>query len=427
MKKAMVEMLSHIFGEAGWKSRWQAWLDLCHEKLKACLVKDARHVIGLCPGQGSIVFVELQYLQQTWQIVRTAEERIDTAEKTDPNPSEIIKLWAESVSMRLAREGWEALPLAMCLPEAWGYSYLITLPPGLTAEELSEAAYWELDGKLTEDNASLEEMAWDMASMPDTENTYLLTAVRKSDLAELKNSFEKCACRLKYMTTPMPPIKKIQVKTDSVCLGERCLSIANGGREVFSEQFCPALYAAAGAVALGDGSWPGRLGGTVEQETWNYRGLGLAWLALVACFWLVVIAADLANLYQAKNMQMETARAAVEVSDLHAEMELTKEIRQETECKEQELAELSRQSFPWYSLLVHFGTLNVEGAWLEELNLQDEHTLCLAGRAVNYEALADFVQTFEKDKDFFREGPVLDDSGSQEGSRGISFKLHIRI
>lgn len=421
----MREKASHIFGGDGWKSRWLAWREACPDKLKACLIKESRHVIGLSPGASSMTFVELEHLRQDWRIVRTAEEKTEAADRA--SGTELFDLWADAARMGLAREGWEDLPLALCLPETWGYSYLLTLPPGLTAEELSEAAYWELDGKLMEDNASLEEMAWDMAIMPDTENTYLLTAVRKADLDGLKASFEKRGCRLAYLTVPMPPMRSFQVENECVRFGEQCLPLGDGAGGMFSERFCPALYAAAGAVALGGCSWPGRLEGAVERETWNYRGLGLAWLALVACFWLIVIAADLGNLYQARNLQLDTARAVSEMGDLREEMALSEQIRQETGKKEQELTELSKHSFPWYSLLVHFGTLNVEGAWLEEIELRDEHTLCLAGQAVSYEALADLVQVFEKDKDFFQDGPVLDDSNRTAGSGGVSFKMHLKI
>ena len=77
---------------------------------------------------------------------------------------------------------------------------------------------------------------------------------------------------------------------------------------------------------------------------------------------------------------------------------------------------------------MHFGLLDFDGTYLESLQLREGNKeVCLSGQAVNYDALASFVQAFEKDTDFFPEGPVLEDACIKDKNQGISFKLTLRL
>ena len=75
--------------------------------------------------------------------------------------------------------------------------------------------------------------------------------------------------------------------------------------------------------------------------------------------------------------------------------------------KERQLISLSKGALPCRSLLVHFGTRTVEGAWIRGLRVVDGHAVELEGAATSYDALADFVRVLEEDKGFFRAAPVL--------------------
>ena len=62
--------------------------------------------------------------------------------------------------------------------------------------------------------------------------------------------------------------------------------------------------------------------------------------------------------------------------------------------------------------------------------MQDGQNIVLKGRAVSYGALSDFVQRFERDTEFFPQGPVLDQSEMQQeaGARQeICFRMMLQL
>ena len=98
--------------------------------------------------------------------------------------------------------------------------------------------------------------------------------------------------------------------------------------------------------------------------------------------------------------------------------------------KERQLISLSKGALPCLSLLVHFGTRTVEGAWIRGLRVVDGHAVELEGAATSYDALADFMRVLEEDKGFFRAAPVLKKSERKQEAAGgslIYFSLELKI
>ena len=113
-------------------------------------------------------------------------------------------------------------------------------------------------------------------------------------------------------------------------------------------------------------------------------------------------------------------------------MKILERIQQETAGKEKKLRDLSARNIPWYSVLVHLGARTVNGVWLERLELEGRDKLRIEGRAVSYEAVADFVKMFEADRDFFPQVPVLESSREEnkqdpEQAGGISFQMCVPL
>ena len=106
-------------------------------------------------------------------------------------------------------------------------------------------------------------------------------------------------------------------------------------------------------------------------------------------------------------------------------MERLESVRQEIDVKNQQLQALSAKNFPWYSVLVHFGSMTTEGAWLDGLQLEDGDVLQIKGQAVSFEALADYIKAFEQDRDFFPQGPVLKSSSMDKDIVSFQLSLHL--
>lgn len=140
------------------------------------------------------------------------------------------------------------------------------------------------------------------------------------------------------------------------------------------------------------------------------------------------------TLYQARAQAEARQQELAHLLPAKQQMETLEKRRSGLEQKERRLQLLTQAGFPWYGLLVHLGAMTVEGVWLEGIEQRDEHRLEIEGRAVSYEAIADFVQAFERDKDFFPDGPVLESSGSsaagdkkQKGDGTVGFRMALHL
>ena len=106
-------------------------------------------------------------------------------------------------------------------------------------------------------------------------------------------------------------------------------------------------------------------------------------------------------------------------------MEQDRKLAAAAEQKEACLGRLTEKSRPLDSLLVHLGTVTVEGAWLTEVDCTEEKALHIRGEAVDYSALGEFLGAFEQDRDFFTSVPVLEESRQQEGR--VEFRLKMEM
>ena len=93
--------------------------------------------------------------------------------------------------------------------------------------------------------------------------------------------------------------------------------------------------------------------------------------------------------------------------------------------RRQLIAELSKEVFPWRSVLIHFGTFHVDGVWLNQITSTDDKSIELRGEAVDYEAMSEFIETLEEDDDFFKHEPEIRSAQSARGGETIEFVVRI--
>lgn len=387
--------------------------------------ESSQPVIGLAVRAGTVFYLRLQTDSgehgRAWDVLQLVSE-----------PREAELSLGEQVRMRAVREGWQELPFALCLTSEEILLYKTELPPNLTEREDQEAAHWELDARLTE--AGLDADAYDMgvrrcgeplpAGQEDASDqlsesmdahTYWLAAVPRDMLQACQDDFAEQELSLRGFAV-LAPLGEVQQGTDVMPAG----------------QSVPALYlpALCAALSLMDGeSSLGFLlsGRPLPVRRCRYRRLAALTLLVTLTVLSVWSFFDARAYFQARS---DFRQQKQETALLHHDqkiMQMTKKLQERVSQRDQRVAMLMEKSLPWYSVMVHLGRpeLQTEGVWLQDILLRQDRKIEISGRAMSYAALSTFLQSFEQDRDFFTQGPVLEESSAEE--KAIHFRMSISL
>ena len=302
------------------------------------------------------------------------------AEKITKNINSIVPQdIAETTAVAIASNGWQNLPLILIVPESEEIGYIFTVPPNLSLADGKAAAYWELAAKLKEQGLNIDDFL--TASIKKSDNDYYIGAVRRDFVRGMVAAFNAAECELTNII-----ISPLGANYKEFSL----LPVSNG-------------------------------------TDYNYLRLSLAVLFLVVSILSVL---TLNELYALHSINEEKLQIASELSlknnDLK-KMYLLNNIEEKTKAKEKILTELSANSVSCYSLLLHLGVTTTEGVWLDKLELANADRLHLAGRAVSYAALAEFLKNLEQDRDFFQNGAILENTESVDHGEGLTFSLSLNL
>ena len=377
---------------------------------------------------GSVCLVEL-FAEDGWRVgdrfLLPADESVED-----------ISWQAERIAAKIAAEGLQHIPVVLTAAENEVKGYLISVPPAMEAAEQQEAAYWELDARLGELGLDLEEYRVVCCSLQQSSMLWT-AAVRQSYIDSMKQAFEQAG--LPLVEIMAVPSAEAELRYDAGESGKIHVWGWDIACEVLPEQVPIQEMAKAlrGAVSFLENTQEKRLGegllhGKRWKNDWNWpRMAGI--LAGVAVFGMSsMIGWDSWEYYAARHENWSAKQELARMAPQQDKMRMLERIQEETAGKEKKLQELSSRNIPWYSVLIHFGARTVDGVWLEHLELEGRDKLHIVGRAVSYEALADFVKTFETDRDFFPQAPVLESSreekqqdSQQAGS--ISFQMSVSL
>ena len=388
--------MSGVDGHSEWMERGVLWLKDLGRRLQHALIRESVYgdtVVCLLPvGRTSIQLMLWQMDAGSWLVKQSVQEPITTRIGNEVVRAEDFPAqFADAAGLRLAQLGWDGWPRLMILPEEVVLGYVLRLPPDMSAEERTEAAYWELESRAAEQGWDIEQCQTVQAELK--EGDFWTAAVERSDLQLWQQSF----------TTAELPLTELIIMVPA---GSTGFSV---GDRVPNNRVCGLLQA------------PQSRGG----RCWDYRRLALVWSASVLFFLSGWTGWGCWQLYAARQ---EAAQAKQDLSQLGPDqqrMERLESVRQEIDVKNQQLQTLSAKNFPWYSVLVHFGSMTTEGAWLDGLQLEDGDVLQIKGQAVSFEALADYIKAFEQDRDFFPQGPVLKSSSVDKDIVSFQLSLHL--
>ncbi len=396
----LLESLSKL--RQRFKQRWSGGL-----RGGSWLWEERRRVIGVAApsstGDGNVLFAELVAEGGTLSLVRTAVERLDGG-----------LMLAEAAAMRAQREGWHELDFAACLPAEQVRFYETELPPHMEAAEWREAAHWELDARLTDEG--LEADSYAMACRREGAGRVVLAAAEREPLAKLAEDFREQGLSLRGIAA-LPPGTAASM---AASLDEHGVVLSEAQRA-----FVPAIVAAQ-SVLSEDGL---RLWGSAVQGR-RLRCRRLAALCCTVTFFVLFATAffDMRAYLEAKRDYQQEEQAFLVLQREEKVMHLTGRLQQKIRARDAKAVAVIEDAVPWYSVMVHLGRpeLQTEGVWLRSILLRSDKKVELCGAAFSYAALSAFLQSFEADRAFFPQGPVLEESAEGE-QEGITFRISIGI
>ena len=141
---------------------------------------------------------------------------------------------------------------------------------------------------------------------------------------------------------------------------------------------------------------------TADLEGWNYGVITAAVVLLTFLTMAVIGVLDFLEYRQvSEDLEHERNRIALLESDRRKEEFINRDLA-ELKNRNQIIADLSENNFPWRSLLIHFGTIKIQGVWLTEIRSLTDRNIEIKGEAVSYEAAASYVRALENDSDVFK-------------------------
>lgn len=413
--------------------------------------ESSQSVIGLAVRADTVLYLRLQAGKTEnnggWDVLRLVSE-----------PREAELSFGEQVRMRAAREGWQELPFALCLSGEEILLYQTELPPNLTEPEEKEAAHWELDARLTE--AGLDADAYAMAVRRCGENsaldagavydesahTYWLAAAPRNKLQSYQDDFAEQELSLRgfAVLAPLGPAQMGQ-DADAASNGQTDMTAGAGqtALPIRSEadtsapqgaQFVPALYlpALCAALAVRREEHQNSLGFLLDGRPLpvrrcRYRRLAVLTLLVTLTALSVWSFFDARAYFQARADFREQKQETALLHHDQKIMQMTKKLQAKVSQRDQRVAMLMEKSLPWYSVMVHLGRpeLQTEGVWLQDILLRQDRKIEISGRAMSYASLSNFLQSFEQDRDFFTQGPVLEESSAEE--KAIHFRMSVSL
>ncbi len=358
--------------------------------------------MGICLSEQEILIARLEREGDRWQL-----SAVDALEYPAEEEADEAQAVAELVRMHCARNGWDLGCLAVSLPERMLFVGKADLPD-LGAEELAEAIHWEVEG-----SEFFGEREFRAGFMKMDTGEYWMAAVEEEAAGRWGREWED---QERVLLTVMPPLETSpQWDVDGMLFADRELALG----ENVSAASCPsgsvpAIYAAMLAVDFLPAKYTVAFTAMEPAETWAWKRLSLAVACSVLLFLCSMAGWDFWRLHEAHEAQMATHRQRMLLGKEEKKKTLIERSVLETRKRDSRLERLSGERFPWQGLLVHFGSMTVEGVYISDMFLSERNLLNMEGEAVSFDALAEFLKGFESDRDFFPNGPVLQNSSVSE-------------
>ncbi|EKX99390.1 PilN domain-containing protein [Selenomonas sp. oral taxon 138] len=373
-----------------------------------------REAVGLYPGGKGLVLAHLCAAEENGGAWMVTESR--TLEECCPAPSDAATL-AAFIGTALRHAGWERLPLALALPATEAETAEWELPIHLSRRELREALLWSLRAEADEAGAPLSDDAEIVCSaLSETEPRRYWTA--RMDGYRIRGYFAAFSAeglRLQ-MITVYPPDGGVFADEIEAAREPRM----PWEMESAEDAIAPAIYA---GLLMRAGS-PEHLYWTARQPISAFLRAHAAQLiaVLAVALFLAGVGADVASYMAVRQARDRTTEElALRGSEL-VRMEEFSALRADVAQREQLLSAFSAESLPLPALLVHLGSMTVDGVHISGVQAE-AHAIRIDGEAADYAALAVLMGTMEEDA-FFSAEVTLEQAGQGERTTNVPGRIH---
>ena len=190
--------------------------------------------------------------------------------------------------------------------------------------------------------------------------------------------------------------------------------------ETTSDDEEPAIYA---GLLMRTGM-PENLYWTVQQNILEQLHAHAATLIAVlgTAFFLANVAADITSCMIARTARDYAVEELALRASERARMQEFHALRANVAKHEQMLDAFAAESLPLRALLVHLGSMTVDGVRISEVQAE-ARDIRIDGEAINYAALASFMGAMEED-DFFSAEVTLENAGKVQRAADTTERIH---
>ncbi|WP_294159016.1 hypothetical protein [uncultured Selenomonas sp.] len=335
---------------------------------------------------------------------------------------------AEKTAVLLSRAGWNGVPVVFALDEGNIESFDADLPSSVPAEEAQQMAHYEAARQLHREPDAF------FSVLAQADGRQTISVLDTSDAEALQKTFAEAGVELWGIAAP-PAGFCLLCAGDRLSWGSKHLRIgeallgSDGAFHDWNETYSLAIYGPALMAQAID-----ECGRIFPLRSFALSEIAYGRVALViAALWLTVLAGlsawDGVSWYGARQ-EAQTLQAQLALLGNDAErMKDERAEEQWTEKRENALRQLTEERAPVSAVLIHLGRRNVDGVRLDAIVMKQGKAMELAGQAVTFDALSDYLQGFERDRAFFPSGPTLLDASRSADDEGeaVHFSMEVEL
>ena len=312
----------------------------------------------------------------------------------DISEAEIIELIARKVAS-LCRNNWQINLAALCIDT----DNLV-----VTVEDLSNIPKDKISNNVQYQIAVAGNFEADtyLYSFMETNSGVWMEGISKTEASKYIQAFQKNGMQLLALTAMPDDIETVEG-----------MDLTGTGTDFLERGGMKAAFAAKSLALKTNPNFLQEK--TVDLEGWNYGGITAAIVLVTFLIMAVISALDFWEYRQVKaDLEYERSQLKLLESDRRKEGFIEKDLV-ELKNRNQIIATLSENIFPWRGLLIHFGTVKIQGVWLKEVHSLSDKSIEIKGEAVNYEAVGSYVKALENDSNVFKSVQLKNSEAKSDG------------
>ena len=338
-----------------------------------------------------------------------------TSEEPCPASSD-AEAFASFVHAQLIRAGWEKIPLALALPLAEVDTEERELPVLLEGAELHAALLWALRAE-EDDTGGKQRGDVRLCAVPMSNTTPHRYWMARMDASRIEKYFS-------VFTAAGLPLRRLTVFPPVTTPLEKEIEEAREPRMPWESAEDDALVPAVYAGLLVRKGMPVNLYWTTERSAvGSVCPHAAAIIAVIATgLFLANVTADIAACMAERQARDHAVEELALRSSERARMKTFYALRANVAQHEQLLSAFTAESLPVRALLIHLGSMTVDGVRLTGVRAE-EHAVRIEGEAVHYAALAALMGAMEADP-FFSVDIALEHAGPGEQAEDMTERIH---